>query len=40
MTWFLPRALWVLLVLTLGGVLGFLLGVLLGTPLGVLTPLP
>jgi len=33
MTWFLPRALWVLLGLALGGVLGFLMGALLGTPL-------
>jgi len=33
MTWFLPRALWVLLAQALGGGLGFLLGVLLGAPL-------
>ena len=32
MNWFLPRALWALLALTLGGVLGFLMGALLGTP--------
>lgn len=33
MAWFLPRALWALLVLALGGVLGLLLGALLGAPL-------
>jgi two-component system phosphate regulon sensor histidine kinase PhoR len=33
MTWFLPRALWALLALALGGLLGFLVGALLGAPL-------
>jgi two-component system phosphate regulon sensor histidine kinase PhoR len=33
MTWFLPRALWALLALLVGGGLGLLLGVLLGAPL-------
>ena len=35
MSWYLPRALWALLALSLGGLVGFLLGALAGAPLAL-----